>query len=128
MTGKANVSEELSQFMSRYTNDYCALQLILFLALHPRASFSEPTILHALGYGGSKNFLRQTLAVLVENGIVKKHIEQPGVPLYSLSGSAPVCKLAQELIRLDVNQRRIVMRQLHPTAPGAELVCSVQAV
>jgi hypothetical protein len=110
MTSKVIISEELSHFIKEHANDHCALQLILFFAIHPYARFSELAITHALNQNGGRRSLQKVLRNLVDRGIIRKCIEN-NVLLYSLSDNSSMRSLVLELARLDVQQRWLLLRQ-----------------
>lgn len=115
MTSKVTISGELSHFIKEYANDYYALQLILFFAVHHYARFSELAIIHALNQNGGRRSLHKALRNLVDRGIIRTCIENK-VLLYSLPDNTSMRSLLLELAQLDAYQRWLLIRQAYPNS------------
>ncbi len=105
MSSKITISEDLFRFISEHTNDYYALQLILFFAEHPYAQFNELAIIHALNQDGGRRCLQQALRILVDKGMIKTCVDS-NVHVYSLPEN--MRSLVLELARLNPSQRKTV--------------------
>ncbi len=105
MSGKITISEELCRFISEHTNDYFALQLILFFAEHPYTQFNELAIIHALSQDGGRRSLQKALRILVDKGMIKTCTDS-NVLIYSLPEN--MRSLVLELARLNPSQRKTV--------------------
>ncbi len=105
------ISEELRYFIKEHADDHYTQQLILFFTDHPQARFSELAIIHALSQNGGRGYIQKALKHLVEKGILKMSTDS-NVVFYSLTEN--MRSLVLELTRLDIHQRRLLLRKICP--------------
>jgi len=107
MNNEITISEERSNFIEEYKNDYYSLQIIQIFAEHPYAQFNESAIIHALNQNGGRGYIQKALSNFVEKGIIKTN-EQSGASLYSLTET--IRRQVLELAKFTPYQRQLLMR------------------
>ena len=79
---EGTIEEKTRRLIKEYAGDPHCVELLLFLARHPRAKFSRLAIFHALN--GTTLYKEQALSRLTNSGVLRTYVEN-GVPLYSLA-------------------------------------------
>lgn len=90
------------------------LRLLRFWGRHPRAKLSLYTIAGALGT--ARTNLRQAIATLAAEGILKEQHNRNGLTTYSLNSDRETQNYIEELANLDWGEIRILEKQLEREA------------
>jgi hypothetical protein len=110
MVQKLNISDKLASFIQEHMASYSSRQLILFFATHPRASFSEAAVTHAINQNGGKGTLQKALAELVDKNVITTYNKNE-VRFYSLPDNKSLQNILTEFAGLDVSQQNLALKQ-----------------
>jgi len=102
------VEQKLRQFIKEFGDDRCSLELLTFLGKHPHTRFSRLAIIHALD--APRSDIDRALQHLINKGLIIIH-DGNDIPVYTLSDSELLHRLALNLAGLNQCQWQLVLKQ-----------------
>jgi hypothetical protein len=101
---KIPIEINIRHFSKEYADDPHCLEVILFLAKHPRTRFSKEVIVHALNT--KTVYIEKTIRRLISDGIMKKHARN-NVFFYSLTEDKSILDSVSNLAQRNLRQTKV---------------------
>lgn len=99
--------DRLGRLVKKYSDDWCSLNILMFLAKHPHTHFSRKALSHAIE--AQRLNIDRPLQHLINDGLVKMWLEN-GLALYSLAEDESLRDLLSQLVSLDWYKCQLIMK------------------